>query len=229
MAKREGVEIDGLFRRGLAAPLEFAGPGWERGLAGEKKPGREKRTTLVLQAEMPGVMRVLPSGLGKHRMTGRSIFGQGGGLGLGDEVHRLLERIERGGLDPAWQEGVSPEAWKLAEDFCRSEAGREVFGKKEGCRVWREKALEVLDAENRLVAAAVDRAVLEEKKGGLLRIYDFKTDQVEEEREWRERHGPQLRKYAELLGGWWGKNGGGGVRVWIAAVRRGKLIEVTEK
>ncbi|NDC01284.1 MAG: hypothetical protein EBZ83_07695, partial [Verrucomicrobia bacterium] len=81
MAKREGVAIDGLFRRGLAAPLGFAGPDWEQGLAGEKKPGREKRVAPVLQAEMPGVMRVLPSGLGKHRMTGRAIFGQGGGLG----------------------------------------------------------------------------------------------------------------------------------------------------
>jgi hypothetical protein len=228
MAKREGVEIDGLFRQGLAAPLEFVGPGWERGLAGGRKSGQAKRPGPVLKAEMPGVMRVLPSGLGKHRMTGRSIFGQGGGLGLGDEVHRLLERVEWGGLDPAWQEDVSAEAWKLGEEFCRSEAGREVFGKREGCRVWREKALEVLDAENRLVAAAVDRAVLEEKKGGELRIYDFKTDQVEEEKEWRQRHGPQLRKYAELLGGWWRKNGGGGVRVWIAAVRSGKLIEVTE-
>jgi len=229
MAKRDGVEIDGLFRRGLAAPLEFAGPGWERGLAGEKKSAREKRIPLVLQAEMPGVMRVLPSGLGKHRMTGRSIFGQGGGLGLGDEVHRLFERIVWGGLDPAWKKEVSPEAWKLAEDFCRSEAGREVFGKKEGCRVWREKALEVLDAENRLVAAAVDRAVLEEKKGGLLRIYDFKTDQVESDPEWLERHGPQLRKYAELLGTWWRKQGGGGVKVWISAVRSQRLIEVPKQ
>ena len=229
MAKREGVQIDWLFRRGLAAPLDYANPGWELGLGVGEKSMAGKKPVIQLKAEMPGVMRVLPSGLGKHRMTGRSSFGQAGGVGLGEEVHRLLERVEWGGLDPAWQEDVSAEAWKLGEEFCWSEAGREVFGKREGCRVWREKALEVLDAENRLVAAAVDRAVLEEKKSGLLRIYDFKTDQVEEEREWRERHGPQLRKYAELLGGWWKKNGGGGVRVWIAAVRRGKLIEVTEK
>ena len=229
MAKREGVEIDGLFRHGLAAPLDYAGPGWERELGEGKKPGSPKRSFASLKAEMPGVMRVLPSGLGKHRMTGRSIFGQGGGLGLGEEVHRLLERVEWGGLDPAWQEDVSAEAWKLGEEFCRSGAGREIFGKREGCRVWREKALEVLDGEDRLVAAAVDRAVLEEKKGGELRIYDFKTDQVTEEGEWLERHGPQLRKYAELLGDWWQKRGGGGVRVWIAAVRSGRLIEVPVK
>ena len=229
MAKRDGVEIDGLFRRGLAAPLDYAGLGWEKGLHGGKRSAKAKRSQPVLKAEMPGLMRVLPSGLGKHRMTGRSIFGQAGGLGLGDEVHRLLERVEWGGLDSLWKEEVSPEAWQLADDFCGSEAGREVFGKREGCRVWREKALEVLDGENRLVAAAVDRAVLEEKKGGLLRIYDFKTDQVTEDREWLERHGPQLRKYAELLGAWWKKRGGGGVRVWIAAVRPRRLIEVPQK
>ena len=229
MAKRDGVEIDGLFRQGLAAPLEYAGPGWEKGLRGEPRSGGARRSRPTLKTEMPGVMRVLPSGLGRHRMTGRSIFGQAGGLGLGDEVHRLLERVEWGGLEPSWQEEVSPEAWKLADDFCRSEAGREVFGKREGCRVWREKALEVLDGGNRLVAAAVDRAVLEEKKGGRLRIYDFKTDQVTEEREWLERHGPQLRKYAELLGAWWKKRGGGGVKVWIAAVRDRRLIEVPEQ
>ncbi|MEY5062397.1 MAG: hypothetical protein RLZZ112_361 [Verrucomicrobiota bacterium] len=226
MAKRDGVEMDGLFRRGLAAPLDYAGPGWERGLGEGQRSSPRKGSAVRLPAEMPGVMRVLPSGLGKHRMLGRSIFGQAGGLGLGDEVHRLLERVEWGGLDPAWKEEVSPEAWKLAEEFCRSAAGREIFGKREGCRVWREKALEVLDGENRLVAAAVDRAVLEEKKNGELRIYDFKTDQVTEESEWLERHGPQLRTYAELLGGWWRKRGGGGVRVWIAAVRTGRLIEV---
>ena len=229
MAKREGVEIDGLFRRGLVAPLDYAGPGWEEGLGEREKSNSQKRSGARLGTEMPGVMRVLPSGLGKHRMTGRSIFGQAGGLGLGDEVHRLLERVEWGGLDPAWEKEASPAAWKLAEEFCRSVAGREIFGKVEGCRVWREKALEVLDGENRLVAAAVDRAVLEEKKGGELRIYDFKTDQVTEEKEWLERHGPQLRKYAELLGGWWKKRGGGGVRVWIAAVRSGRLIEVPLK
>lgn len=229
MAKREGVEIDGLFLRGLAAPLDYVQPGWERELGEGRKTGSGKKTVAKLKAEMPGVMRVLPSGLGKHRMTGRSIFGQGGGLGLGDEVHRLLERVEWGGLEPAWKEGVTPEAWKLADDFCCSEAGREVFGKREGCRVWREKALEVLDGENRLVAAAVDRAVLDEQRGGQLRIYDFKTDQVKEEKEWLERHGPQLRKYAELLGGWWQKRGGGGVRVWIAAVREKRLIEVSGK
>lgn len=229
MAKRESGEIDGLFRRGLAAPLDYANPGWERGLGEGKKSAVRKKTEVRLKAEMPGVMRVLPSGLGRHRITGRSIFGQGGGLGLGDEVHRLLERVEWGGLDPAWQKDVSPEAWRLAEGFCRSEAGREVFGQREGCRVWREKALEVLDEENRLVAAAVDRAVLEGGKGGELRIYDFKTDQVTEDREWLERHGPQLRKYAELLGSWWRRQGGGGARVWIAAVRDRRLIEVPGK
>ena len=229
MAKREGVEIDAMFRRGLAAPLAYWHAGWEQELGIGKKPAPPKGPAVRLKSEMPGVMRVLPSGLGKHRMTGRSIFGQAGGLGLGDEVHRLLERVEWGGLDPAWKSEVSPEAWNLAEEFCRSAAGREVFGKREGCRVWREKALEVLDGGNRLVAAAVDRAVLEEKKGGRLRIYDFKTDQVTEEREWLERHGPQLRKYAELLGAWWKKRGGGGVKVWIAAVRDRRLIEVPEQ
>jgi len=229
MAKREGVEIDGLFRQGLAAPWEYAGPGWEKGLRGEARSAGAHRNRPTLKAEMPGVMRVLPSGLGQHRMMGRSIFGQAGGLGLGDEVHRLLEKVEWGGLEPSWKEGVSPEAWKLADDFCRSEAGREVFGKREGCRLWREKALEVLDPGNRLVAAAVDRAVLEEKQGGLLRIYDFKTDQVEEEKEWLERHGPQLRKYADLLGAWWKKRGGEGVQMWIAAVRARRLIGVPEK
>lgn len=229
MARREGVELDGLFRSGLSAPLDYAQPGWEQGLEGGKKPISKKRPEVRLGAEMPGVIRVLPSGLGKHRMTGRSIFGQAGGLGLGDEVHRLLERVEWGGLDPAWKKEANPEAWKLAEGFCRSETGKEIFGKREGCRVWREKALEVLDEGSRLVAAAVDRAVLEEKKGGWLRIYDFKTDQVTEDKEWLERHGPQLRKYAELLGGWWKKQGGGGVRVWIAAVRSCRLIEVPGK
>jgi hypothetical protein len=229
MAKREGVEIDGLFLRGLAAPLDYVQPGWERELGDGKKAKPGKKTSPKIQAEMPGVMRMLPSGLGQHRMTGRSILGQGGGLGLGDEVHRLLERIEWGGLDPVWKENVSAEAWRLADEFCRSEAGREVFEKRDGHRVWREKALEVLDAGNRLVAAAVDRAVLEEKKGGVLRIYDFKTDQVTDEKEWRARHGPQLRKYAELLGGWWRKRGGGGVKVWIAAVRDKRLIEVPGK
>ena len=227
MAKREGVQIDWLFRRGLAAPLDYANPGWELGLGGGEKSKAGKKPVIQLKAEMPGVMRVLPSGLGKHRMTGRSIFGQAGGLGLGEEVHRLLERVEWGGLDLAWKKEVNPETWKLAEDFCQSGAGREVFGKREGCRVWREKALEVLDEGNRLVAAAVDRAVLEEKKGGLLRIYDFKTDQVTDDKEWLERHGPQLRKYAELLGPWWNKRGGGGVKVWIAAIRSQRLIEVS--
>ena len=226
MAKREGVQIDWLFRRGLAAPLDYANPGWELGLGGGDKSMAGKKPVIQLKAEMPGVMRVLPSGLGKHRMTGRSIFGQAGGLGLGEEVHRLLERVEWGGLDLTWKMEVNPDTWKLAEDFCQSGAGREVFGKREGCRVWREKALEVLDEGNRLVAAAVDRAVLEEKKGGLLRIYDFKTDQVTDDKEWLERHGPQLRKYAELLGPWWNKRGGGGVKVWIAAIRSQRLIEV---
>jgi hypothetical protein len=229
MAKREGVEIDGLFLRGLAAPLDYVQPGWEQELGEGKKAKPRKKPALKLKAEMPGVMRVLPSGLGQHRMTGRSILGQGGGLGLGDEVHRLLERVEWGGLDPSWKEDVPAEVWRLADDFCQSRAGREVFEKRDGCRVWREKALEVLDAGNRLVAAAVDRAVLEEKKGGLLRIYDFKTDQVIGDQEWLARHGPQLRKYAELLGAWWKKRGGGGVKVWIAAVRSGRLIEVPEK
>jgi hypothetical protein len=226
MAKREGVGMDGLFRQGLASALACAGPGWEKELGEGGKSSLKKKSGVRLKAEMPGVMRVLPSGLGKHRITGRSIFGRGGGLGLGEEVHRLLERVEWGGLEPGWREGVTAEGWELAEAFCGSAAGREVFGKREGCRVWREKALEVLDGENRLVAAAVDRAVLEERKGGELRIYDFKTDQVTEEREWLERHGPQLRKYAELLGGWWRKRGGGGVRVWVAAVRDRRLIEV---
>jgi len=226
MAKREGVEIDGLFLRGLAAPLDYVQLGWEQELGEGKKAKPEKKVSPKLKAEMPGVMRVLPSGLGQHRMTGRSILGQGGGLGLGDEVHRLMERIEWGGLDLSWKKDVSAEAWQLADHFCQSDAGREVFGKREGCRVWREKALEVLDAGNRLVAAAVDRAVLEEKKGGVLRIYDFKTDQVTEEKEWLARHGPQLRKYAELLGGWWKKRGGAQVRVWIAAVRDKRLMEV---
>jgi len=226
MAKREGVEIDGLFLRGLAAPLDYVQPGWEKELGTAKRAGPAKKATPQLKSEMPGVMRVLPSGLGKHRMTGRSILGPGGGLGLGDEVHRLLERVEWGGLDPAWRESVTPEAWRLADEFCRSEAGKEVFEKREGCRVWREKALEVLDAGNRLVAAAVDRAVLEEKKAGWLRIYDFKTDQVTDEKEWLARHGPQLRKYGELLGKWWQKRGGGGVKVWIAAVRDKRLMEV---
>ena len=229
MTKREGVGMDGLFRQGLASASECSGPGWEKGLQGETRTRGDRCKRPTLKAEMPGVMRVLPSGLGRHRMMGRSIFGQAGGLGLGDELHRLLEKVEWGGLEPSWQEGVSAEAWKLADDFCRSEAGREVFGKREGCRVWREKALEVLDPGNRLVAAAVDRAVLEEKKGGVLRIYDFKTDQVTEGKEWLERHGPQLRKYAELLGAWWKKRGGGGVKVWIAAVRAQRLIEVPEK
>ena len=226
MAKREGVQIDWLFRRGLAAPLDYANPGWELGLGGVEKSKAGKKPVIQLNAEMPGVMRVLPSGLGKHRMTGRSIFGQAGGLGLGEEVHRLFERVEWGGLDLTWKKEVNPETWKLADDFCQSGAGREVFGKRAGCRVWREKALEVLDEGNRLVAAAVDRAVLEEKKGGLLRIYDFKTDQVTDDKEWLERHGPQLRKYAELLGPWWNKRGGGGVKVWIAAIRSQRLIEV---
>lgn len=226
MAKSNGVSVDGLFRRGLAAPLDYANPGWARELEAKPRKGLRRKAAVSLGGEMPGVMRVLPSGLGRHRMTGRSIFGQGGGLGLGEEVHGLLERVEWGGLEPAWQGQVAPEAWRLADEFCRSEAGREVFGRREGCRVWREKALEVLDEENRLVAAAVDRAVLEKKKGGQLRIYDFKTDQVTEDGEWLERHGPQLRKYAELLGGWWRKQGGGGVKVWIAAVREKRLIEV---
>lgn len=226
MAKREGVELDELIRNGLSAPLGYAQPGWEQVLAGGKKPGPKKRREERLGWEMPGVLRVLPSGLGKHRITGRSIFGQAGGLGLGDEVHRLLERVEWGGLDPAWSQEASPEAWKLADGFCRSEAGQEVFGRREGCQVWREKALEVLDEGNRLVAAAVDRAVLEEKKGGWLRIYDFKTDQVTDDKEWLDRHGPQLRKYAELLGPWWNKRVGGEVRVWVASVRSQRLIEV---
>lgn len=83
MAKREGVEIDGLFRRGLAAPLEFAGPGWERGLAGEKKPGREKRAALVLQAEMPGVMRVFALGAGQTPDDGAFHLRAGGWVGVG--------------------------------------------------------------------------------------------------------------------------------------------------
>ena len=124
MAKREGVEIDGLFRQGLAAPLAYAGPGWEMGLPGETPAKGARRSRPKLNADMPGVMRVLPSGLGKHRMTGRSIFGQAGGLGLGDEVHRLLERVEWGGLDPSWREGVSPEAWKLADDFLPERGGK---------------------------------------------------------------------------------------------------------
>ncbi len=227
MAKGEGVELDGLIRSGLSARLNYAQPGWEQGLDYGKKRGFKKRLEVRLGAEMPGVVRVLPSGLGKHRMTGRSIFGQAGGLGLGDEVHRLLERVEWGGLDPALSGEVSAEAWKLADGFCRSEAGQEVFGRREGCKVWREKALEVLDAGNRLVAATVDRAVLEEKKGGWLWIIDFKTDQVTEDKEWLDRHGPQLRKYAELLEGWWKKQGGGGVKVVIAAVRSQRLIEVS--
>ena len=112
MAKREGVEIDGLFLRGLAAPLDYVQPGWERELGEGKKAKPGKKASPKLKAEMPGVMRVLPSGLGQHRMTGRSILGQAGGLGLGDEVHRLLERIEWGGLDPSWQENVPSEAWR---------------------------------------------------------------------------------------------------------------------
>ena len=32
MAKREGVEIDGLFLSGLAAPLDYVQQGWERQL-----------------------------------------------------------------------------------------------------------------------------------------------------------------------------------------------------
>ena len=43
MAKREGVEIDGLFLRGLAAPLDYVQPGWERELGEGKKakPGKK--------------------------------------------------------------------------------------------------------------------------------------------------------------------------------------------
>lgn len=226
MAKREGIEIDDLLRRVQDAPLEYSGAGWAEALPGKRKAAQAKRTKLLLPAKMPGVMRVLPSGLGKHGVTGRSIFGLGGGLRLGDEVHRLLEQVQWGGLDRKSKEGVSDEVWKLVEEFCQSEAGREVFAKREGCSLWREKRLEVLDKENRLVAAAVDRALLEEKKGGLLRIYDFKTDQVTDDKEWRERHGPQLKKYAELLAPWWRKRGGGEVRVWIAAIRSRRLIEV---
>ena len=59
MAKCEGVEIDGLFLRGLAAPLDYVQPGWERELGDGKKAKPGKKTSLKIQAEMPGVMRML--------------------------------------------------------------------------------------------------------------------------------------------------------------------------
>ena len=60
MAKREGVEIDGLFLRGLASPLEYVQPGWEEELGEGKKARPGKKSAPKLKAEMSGVMRVLP-------------------------------------------------------------------------------------------------------------------------------------------------------------------------
>ncbi len=149
-----------------------------------------------------------------------------GGRRLGIEVHRLLEKIE-------WLEkGEIPRqefsrAGKLVEDLLANEELHRIFERSGQERLYREQGIEVI-LGGRWVTGVVDRMAVFENQGSLERIevFDFKTDDVENEIDLIEGNKMQMITYREALQKIYGVQD---VKCWLVSTKFAKLFEIGDE
>jgi ATP-dependent helicase/nuclease subunit A len=128
-----------------------------------------------------------PSGEKAGLVTGGDLFGaaSAGAAGFGTALHRALAEVEWGGETPellqAWVDGGLGETVIAEARACLEAEGlTQVFERKDGAEVWRERRFEIV-IDGIWITGVFDRVVLERGDDGRLlaaTVYDFKTDRV---------------------------------------------------
>ena len=126
-----------------------------------------------------------PSGTKAGVVTGAALFGaaSAGAANFGTAVHRAFAMVEWGAVTPgvlaAWKAAGMGELVVAEASACLgSPALAEVFARRTGAEVWRERMFEIV-IDGVWVTGVFDRVVLvrdEEGKVVEATIYDFKTD-----------------------------------------------------
>jgi len=193
----------------------------------EKVGTAPRKAEVRLELESPSARE----GGGKVRLSHVISQNSGRALDRGTRIHAWLSRIEwqegKGPEARRWVEETPELWWGMEEKEVAKEAeevagqvkkGMEwVFGKKEWekrwsgvaeLEVWREKSFAVVwerDGQTQVLTGTFDRVVVaRDGKGKAVgaEVVDFKTDQLEGEKERKERaeyYRPQLEAYAEAV------------------------------
>jgi len=210
----DGPRPEGSFPAGLALKAGFGDPEWfRREEAPPVKPLSVPRLRPLDGTPAPryATLRSEPSPSAEahgHGELPRELLSRGGAR-FGTKVHAFLAAVEWLGPEgqaaeiPGW-EALEPSLRQRLASFFASKWARQVFAKpQQAHQLWREKPF-ILRDQNRLRAGIIDRAVVlcsEDGQPEKVRIYDFKTDQLQSapapEEQLRARYSRQLERYRE--------------------------------
>lgn len=169
----------------------------------------------LLRAFQPQARRVTPSGEEEFKMKGHMLFGEGRepGRRLGSLVHELLAHVEWwtadsdfAALDARWVaagllrgEEIEAKAVAMVREVLRSPAAAFAFAKPAADAVaWRERPFDLVDGGS-WISGIFDRVIV---RPGVVRLVDFKTDEVTDPVALQERidgYRPQIALYRRAL------------------------------
>jgi ATP-dependent exoDNAse (exonuclease V) beta subunit len=219
--------------RSFAGAWSSGDPEWHRGVTPPAEPTREPDTIAPVAAERAPrrVARRAASEASGVRDAAR-LFALDGGWAreFGRTVHALLAGVEWGGADAEkklaaeWREHGA--AGTAAIDCVRAPELAEVWHRKPGAELWRERAFELV-LDGAWVTGVFDRVVVERDAAGRAvraTVFDFKTDAVASEADAQvavARHAAQLSIYRRAVARLTGleENGVGGRLVFTRLAR----------
>lgn len=203
-------------RREFAGAYAEGDPDWHTRLERPPaaKPSRRAdlpRLAAAGLARSPRLLARKPSAAGAAEWSGAQLFSPaaGGAADFGTAVHRLLaevewsEEAEAASWRDAWAtRGVSDDVLREAVACLAEPALADVWRRRPGAEVWRERAFEVV-LDGAWITGVFDRVIVERAPDGRATralVIDFKTDKVEERGIARaaERHAPQLTLYRRV-------------------------------
>ena len=187
-----GVDIGVGAWRGEGAFVEGDGDWFEAvAVTDEVVPEDPEPKSIETLVTAPRVVRHLartPSGTKAGEVTGAVLFGENTATAtnFGTAVHAALAAVEWGGVTPellaGWQAAGWGEAVVAEARGCLEAAdAAEVFKRRPGAEVWRERAFEVV-LDGAWISGIFDRVVIETDAYGRVvaaTVYDFKTDRVD--------------------------------------------------
>ncbi len=193
---------------------------WTAGDSGwhERINPRAEETSLPASRASDGVAGLVPAprrparrpSAGRSgRVSAAQIFSAESGLAVqfGNEVHALLAEVEwREMADPAdWAlRGASPRAVDEARACVAAPQLADVWARKAGGEVWRERVFEIV-LDGAWVTGAFDRVLVGRDASGRVvsaRIFDFKTERLPGSGDLTEavlRHQPQINLYRRVV------------------------------
>ena len=158
----------------------------------------EEIVRLPIDAGIQGRTQTMAAGEGKYRNFSQQLMDRGG-LQYGNLVHSCFESISWWEGELAWDDDIGVR--ELVIECMSSPQIKPFFESRDGLRVYREQAIEAV-IDGVWVSGVIDRLLVEfDKHGNALNaaIMDFKTDQVEESNELKERYGVQLANYRKMI------------------------------